>query len=219
MKTRLYLVGGGGHCLSCIEAIESAGSHAIAGIVDLPERIGTEVAGYRVMASDADIPALAAQGDGPAFLVTLGQLNSCSARRGFFRLLDSLGADMPVMAASTARIARGAAVGKGTIVMQFAFVNAGASVGMNCIVNTRSLVEHDALIGDHCHLSTGAVVNGGARVGEGCLLGSGSILLQGVSIAPGTVVGAGSVVIRDIEEPGVYVGNPARRVSPGKGRI
>jgi len=33
-----------------------------------------------------------------------------------------------------------------------------------------------------------------------------------LSICDNTIVGAGSVVIRDINDPGTYVGNPARRI-------
>ena len=33
-----------------------------------------------------------------------------------------------------------------------------------------------------------------------------------VRIAPGCVIGAGAVVTKDLDRPGVYVGNPARLV-------
>jgi acetyltransferase-like isoleucine patch superfamily enzyme len=41
-----------------------------------------------------------------------------------------------------------------------------------------------------------------------------------VRICGGTVIGAGAVVTKDIDEPGVYVGNPARllRRLDGPGR-
>jgi acetyltransferase-like isoleucine patch superfamily enzyme len=38
--------------------------------------------------------------------------------------------------------------------------------------------------------------------------------LPRVSVSNRVIIGAGSVVTRDITEPGVYVGAPARRVSP-----
>jgi acetyltransferase-like isoleucine patch superfamily enzyme len=33
-----------------------------------------------------------------------------------------------------------------------------------------------------------------------------------VRICDGTVIGAGAVVTRDIVEPGIYAGNPARKI-------
>ena len=37
MKEEIILIGGGGHCKSCIDVIEQEGKYQIAGIVDLPE--------------------------------------------------------------------------------------------------------------------------------------------------------------------------------------
>ena len=59
MAGALVLIGGGGHCVSCIEAIESMACWKVAGIVDTPERRGERVLGYEVIGSDADLPELA----------------------------------------------------------------------------------------------------------------------------------------------------------------
>jgi acetyltransferase-like isoleucine patch superfamily enzyme len=42
-------------------------------------------------------------------------------------------------------------------------------------------------------------------------IGSNCTILP-VEIADGTVIGAGAVVVKDIRQPGVYAGNPARRL-------
>ena len=47
------------------------------------------------------------------------------------------------------------------------------------------------------------------RVGHRVSIGSNATLLP-VSICDDVVIGAGAVVTRDITEPGVYAGNPAR---------
>jgi acetyltransferase-like isoleucine patch superfamily enzyme len=49
-------------------------------------------------------------------------------------------------------------------------------------------------------------------VGGDVLVGAGSCVVQGVRVCAGAVIGAGSVVVADIAEPGVYAGNPARRI-------
>ena len=36
---KIILIGGGGHCKSCIDVIEQAGTFQIAGIVDVPEKL------------------------------------------------------------------------------------------------------------------------------------------------------------------------------------
>ena len=37
-KPEIILVGGGGHCKSCIDVIEAEGRFIIKGIIDLPDR-------------------------------------------------------------------------------------------------------------------------------------------------------------------------------------
>jgi acetyltransferase-like isoleucine patch superfamily enzyme len=48
------------------------------------------------------------------------------------------------------------------------------------------------------------------RIGNRVSIGSNSSILP-VTICDDVVIGAGSVVTRDITEPGIYAGNPARR--------
>ena len=40
-KKQIILIGGGGHCKSCIDVIESTNEFSIAGIVDTKDKIGT----------------------------------------------------------------------------------------------------------------------------------------------------------------------------------
>jgi len=47
------------------------------------------------------------------------------------------------------------------------------------------------------------------KIGNGVSIGTNATVLP-VSICDRVVVGAGAVVTKDITEPGIYVGNPAR---------
>ncbi len=55
MKHPIILIGGGGHCKSCIDVIESEGKFQIKGIIDLPSELGNKVLGYPVIGNDDDI--------------------------------------------------------------------------------------------------------------------------------------------------------------------
>lgn len=105
-------------------------------------------------------------------------------------------------------------IGPGTVVLAGAIVNDGARIGAGVIVNSGAIVEHDAEVGAFSHVAPGAVLGGGARLGEDCLLGTNATILPRVSVSDRVIIGAGSVVTRDIAEPGVYVGAPARLASP-----
>ena len=192
----LLLVGGGGHCRSCIDVIEAQGRYAVAGIVQ-PHDEGTKlVLGYPVLGADEDLPGLLTQH--PNALVTVGQIKTPEVRIRLFAHLKQLRATLPVIVSSMAHLSRHAQVDEGTIIMHGAIVNAGARVGRNVIVNSQALIEHDAVIGPHCHISTGARVNGGARVGTGSFVGSGAILREGVVVGSNSVIGAGQLILRDL---------------------
>ncbi len=191
MKEKIILVGGGGHCHSCIDVIEADGTYDIVGIIDVADKVGEQVLGYSVIASDEKLPELVEEG--AAFLVTVGQIKSSSLKRTLFDKLNSLGAILPSIISPRAYVSRHAFIGRGTIVMHDALVNAGAWVGSNCILNSKSLVEHDARVGDHCHISTGAVINGNVQVGDGVFVGSNAVTVQGTIIAPDSFVRAGSL--------------------------
>lgn len=189
---KLILIGGGGHCRSVIDVIEQEGRFEIAGIVDRIEMMGKDVLGYKVIASDAELPALAEKIR--YALIAVGQIGSPQLRIKLFNQARSAGFQFPVIVSPRAYISKYARVGEGTIVMHDSLINANASVGKNCIINSKALIEHDSIIGDHCHISTGAIVNGTVRVGHGCFVGSHATTSQSIDIEPYSFVKAGSVV-------------------------
>jgi sugar O-acyltransferase (sialic acid O-acetyltransferase NeuD family) len=207
----IILVGGGGHCRSCIDVIEQDGRYNIAGIIDIPEKLGEKVLSYEVLGSDDDLPEIAKKHNN--FLITLGYISSPAKRIRIYNLLKSFNVKLPVIISPLAYVSKHAKIGEGSIVMHQAIVNAGAKIGVNCIINSKALIEHDAQIKDNNHISTGAIVNGGCKIESNCLIGSKAILKQSIKIEHSTIIGAGAVVTKNILESGIYVGNPARRIS------
>lgn len=211
IKKDLILIGGGGHCKSCIDVIETEGCFNIAGIIDSEDKLHQKVLSYKVIASDKDLPNLV--GSYEYFLITIGSIKDPSKRIEEFEYLKKLGPKFPVIISPLAHVARSACVGEGTIVMHRALVNSAASIGKNCIINTSALIEHDTKTGDHCHISTGSIINGTCNIGNRIFIGSNSVVANNVDICDDVVIGAGSVVTKSISEAGLYVGNPARRVN------
>ena len=180
-KKQIILVGGGGHCKSCIEVIESSNDYEIAGIIDVKEKIGESILGYKIIGCDDDLAELKNQFD--YALVTVGQIKSNKARVTIFNNLKKLGYELPVIVSSTARVSKHCIINSGTIIMHQAFVNADSVIGENCIVNSKALIEHDCKIGNHCHLSTGIKINGNVNIGNDCFIGSNTSFVNGISIA------------------------------------
>lgn len=195
MTTPILLVGAGGHAGACVDVIERQGEFAVAGLVGSAAEVGSSVATYPVIGTDADLVLLATR-FGRA-LVTVGQIKSPDPRIRLFEELERLGYELPVIISPRAYVSPRATLGSGTIVMHGAIVNAGATIGRNCIVNSMALVEHDVVVGDHCHVATAAVLNGDVRVEVGTFVGSHSTIRQGVRIGARCVIGMGERVLAD----------------------
>ena len=193
--TPLILIGGGGHCLSCIDVIKATGLFEIKGILD-NNNSKKEVGGIPVIGNDDDIPQWIEKK--VSFLITVGQIKTATTRASVFKSIVGNGGIMAKVISPTAYISPMSNISSGTIVMHHAIVNAEVSIGFNCIINTASLIEHGSTVGDHCHIATGAVLNGDVSISTKTFIGSNATIIQGVNVGENTVIGAGTIVTKDI---------------------
>ena len=192
----LLLIGGGGHCKSCIDVIETEEKYRIAGIVNQPGGRSDPVLGYDVLSDDDDLPELYKKYTN--VLITVGQIKSADLRVKLYSSLKKMGAKFPTIISPHSYVSKHVALLDGTVVMHGAILNAGSSIGNNCIINSQALIEHDAVVESHCHISTGAKVNGGAFVGTESFIGSGSVIHESVQVGEKCVITAGSIIRKDI---------------------
>lgn len=109
-------------------------------------------------------------------------------------------------------IGRGSQIGPGCVICPGAVLTVNVSLGAHTIVNLNCTIGHDTVLEDYCTVQPGSNLSGKVHVGRCTDIGTGTKIIQGLSIAAESILGAGSVVIHDIEEPGTYVGVPAKRV-------
>lgn len=97
-------------------------------------------------------------------------------------------------------------------VFAYAYINSCAVIGDGNLINSCAVIEHECVIGSHNHISVNSTVCGRVKIGNRCVIGAGATVKDNISICDDVVVGAGCVVVKNIDEPGVYVGTPARRI-------
>lgn len=122
----------------------------------------------------------------------------------------------------------GCTLGDDVFVGPFVEIQSGVQIGDRCRIQSHSFICELVTIGTDCVVAHGVMfindlfeTGGPARgrkelwrstqIGNNVSIGSNATILP-VSICDRAVIGAGSVVTRDITEPGIYVGNPARLV-------
>ena len=189
MKPRLILIGGGGHCASCIDVIEQEGRFGIAGIVE--KDANAAPLGYPMLGNDERLQELRREFE--FAFVSVGQIKSPAIRKKLFEHAKSLGFTLPVIISPRAYVSRHAKIGEGTIVMHDALINSRASIGHNCIINSKALVEHDGVVENNCHISTGAIVNGGTTIKQGTFVGSNAVTKESVKTKENDFIKAGSL--------------------------
>ncbi|GAA3931622.1 acetyltransferase [Chitinophaga oryziterrae] len=207
-RKSLILIGGGGHCKSCIDVIESTDEWIISGIIDKEEMEGKQILGYPVIGTDNDLDRLVKEGH--YFLITIGQIKSADSRKILFSRLREKDAKIATVVSSKAIVSKYASIGPGTIVHHSCIVNAAVNIGANCIINTAANIEHDTQVGDHTHVSTCAVLNGNVMIGSECFIGSGTVISNGIHISDNVIIGAGSVLMKSINVAGIYAGTPGK---------
>lgn len=111
----------------------------------------------------------------------------------------------------TASISSTVSLGKGTVLMAQAVINADTQVGDHVIINSAATVDHDCVLGDFCHIAPGSHLAGGVRVGVGALIAIGAVVIPYRSVGDWAIVGAGATVIHDVPAHATVVGTPARQ--------
>lgn len=143
------------------------------------------------------------------FIVAIG---NNSIREKLLSELENKGASIATLIHPSAVIGADVVVGIGTVVMAGAIINSSTKIGKGCIINTSCSIDHDNTIDDFVHISPGANLAGTVEVGRGSWIGIGSIVSNNIKICSDCTIGAAALVIKDITEPGTYIGVPVRRI-------
>ena len=191
-KKKIILIGGGGHCKSCIDVIEKTGQFDIIGILDLEEKVGKKILGYPIIGTDKQTMSFKKETD--FFLITLGQIGLPKRRKEIFHELKDQGVEFATIISPLAYVSKHAHVGEGTIIMHQALINADVTIGTNCIINSKALVEHDAIIGNNCHVSTAAIINGGVNMDDDSFFGSNAVSKEYINIGTESFIKANSII-------------------------
>lgn len=143
------------------------------------------------------------------FFVAIG--NAKIRKRITMELLEK-GAKFATLIHPSAVIGKNVTIDSGTVVMPGTIVNADSQIGQGCIINTSSSVDHDCKLSDYVHVAVGTHLCGTVAVGENTWVGAGATVSNNITICADCMIGAGAVIVRNIEEAGIYVGVPARKI-------
>lgn len=132
-------------------------------------------------------------------------------------------------------IDEGVQIGENTVIGNYCHLKRGTIIGKNCVIdnNVQSsgynivgdnvtlrygvILARGCQIGDGCYLAPRVMFNnldteriaiGGAKVGKNVFIGTHTVVNHGITICDNAVIGSMSLVLKDIVEPGKYMGIP-----------
>lgn len=196
---KLIIIGASGHGRVVADIAKKCGYEDIVFLDNDPDR--SSCGGFPVIGADD----MASQLEGDLFIaIGNGQIRKMLMKR-------NAGRNFPVLIHPNAVVADDVEIGCGSVVMAGAVINPGTTLGTGVIVNTCASVDHDCRVSDYVHISPGTHISGTVQIGDGTWIGAGAVVSNNINICSGCMIGAGAVVIKDMNEPGTYVGVPARR--------
>jgi len=122
----------------------------------------------------------------------------------------------------------GCKIGNNTFVGPFVEIQKDVIIGNNCKIQSHSFICELVTIGSNCFIGHGVMFvndlfSGGGpaqgnkdlwketHIGNNVSIGSNATILP-ITICDNVVIGAGAVVTKNITEPGIYAGNPAKKI-------
>ena len=205
MKNKLIIIGASGHGKVVADIAIKMNKWQSIAFLDDDESIRTSM-GLEVIGKTADAFTYNDEAD---FFVAIG--NNATREKIQEKLIEQ-GLNVVSLIHPSAIIGTDVEIGIGSVVMAGVVINSSTRIGKGCVINTSSNLDHDNVIEDYVHVSPGVRTAGSVCIGKGTWLGIGSVVSNNVNICSGCKVGAGAVVVKDITEPGTYVGVPVRRV-------
>ena len=215
MVEDIIVYGSGGMAREVVELIEDINrvrpAWNILGYLDDMKGSGGElVNGYRILGtadwlgkSDKSYNIVLAVGNPEAKEQMLERIKMCSPR-------------FPVLIHPSARVARNARIGEGSIIGIDCIVSVNADIGRHVFLNMRTVVGHDTVIRDYCSCLVNCVIAGDVRLDEKAMLGSGCIIMEKMSVGKRATVGMGSIVCYDVPDGHVVMSRPSKIMYFGK---
>lgn len=206
----LYIIGAGGfgrEVAWLVERINEVNpTWNLKGFIDDNESLWGNVEGdYPVLGgceylkSLGDVYAVCAVGSAKVRKIIIGRIKESNVK--FATLIDP-----------SVLVSKRVEIGEGTIICAGTIITVDIRIGNHVIINLDCTIGHDVDIEDFVTIYPSVNVSGNVLIGQCTELGTGTQIIQGKRITANSIVGAGAVVVKNIDEPGTYVGSPVKKI-------
>lgn len=100
----------------------------------------------------------------------------------------------------------------GSFIGAYSIITTNIKIGKHAILNRGNHIGHDTVIGDYFSAMPGAIVSGNVTIHDLVYIGTNSSIKEKISIHSLITIGSNTAVVKHINQPGTYVGCPAKRI-------
>lgn len=104
-------------------------------------------------------------------------------------------------------------IGEGSIICAGTIITTNVKIGKHAHLNLQTTIGHDCEIGSYFTTAPGAKISGNCKIYDCVYVGTNASIKQKLSIHSLTTIGSNAAVVKHIEESGIYVGIPAKKIN------
>jgi sugar O-acyltransferase (sialic acid O-acetyltransferase NeuD family) len=170
--------------------------------------VNTLIGQIPIIGGNNDVITKYQQNEFDAVLIAIGY-NHLSVKKELFQKLAGK-VPFHTFIHSSSYTDSSASIGQGSVIYPGCVIDQHVRIEENVLVNISCSVAHDSVIGSHSFISPSVAIAGFVNIKEQCIIGINSTIINNITIAAKTQIGGAGLVIKNIDEPGLYVGNPVK---------
>lgn len=152
-------------------------------------------------------------------ILPLGYTDINGVRENKFKYFNELGIEIASFIHASSTVWDDFKCQKNVIIYEQVIIQPFVQVGENTLIRAGTNLGHHTVIGKNCFIASHVVTGGNVTINERCFIGLGATIRDGITIAERCFIGAGAVVVGDTEVGGVYLGNPAKKITKTSAQV
>lgn len=209
MKKRVAFIGSGEMARHIAHYIVEDNQFDVVGYFDDYAEVGTIINGYPIIGKLENVETAFCNKQFDELLNAIGYTHMKYRKEVFERFEHEI--PFATFIHSSCLVDSTAKIGKGVVVFPCSILYLDAVIEDDVFIQIRSYVT-DSKVKKHTMISGTVSIAGHCEIGECCNIGISTTLINDVIICDNVTTGGGAVVTKNITEPGVYVGVPARKI-------
>jgi sugar O-acyltransferase (sialic acid O-acetyltransferase NeuD family) len=103
-------------------------------------------------------------------------------------------------------------IGKGSIVCAGCILTTNITIGDHTHLNLQTTIGHDCEIGNYLTTAPGVKISGNCKIYDCVYIGTNASIKEKITIHSFTTIGLNAGAVKHIEDPGIYIGTPAKKI-------